>query len=69
MKDQKWRQTFIQYCLWSEITYLHKQQAFVSTLYREYVKEMVDFSKRRAENWQALEDPVFDMPVDWDLFT
>ncbi|KAI8335140.1 hypothetical protein BC941DRAFT_431363 [Chlamydoabsidia padenii] len=67
--DQKWRQTFIQYCLWSEMTYLHKQQALISTLYRNYVKEMVTFSRLRAENWQALEDPVFDMPVDWDLFT
>ncbi|CAO3592989.1 unnamed protein product [Absidia cylindrospora] len=69
LKDQKWRQTFIQYCIWAEMTYLHKQQAFVSTLYRSYVKEMVEFSKLRADNWAKLEEPVFDMPVDWDIFT
>ncbi|KAI8097010.1 uncharacterized protein BX664DRAFT_325392 [Halteromyces radiatus] len=69
LRDQKWRQTFIDYCIWSEMTFLHKQQAFVSTLYRNYVKEMVEFSRLRAENWQQLEEPVFEMPVDWDLFT
>ncbi|CAO3612671.1 unnamed protein product [Cunninghamella echinulata] len=68
LKDQKLKQTFIQFCLWSEITYLHKQQALVSSLYRNYVKEMVEFSKLRAENWKELEGPVFEMPVELDVF-
>ncbi|CAO3623160.1 unnamed protein product [Cunninghamella blakesleeana] len=68
LKDQKLKQTFIQFCIWSEITYLHKQQALVSSLYRNYVKEMIEFSKLRTENWKELEGPVFEMPVEMDVF-
>ncbi|ORX60462.1 hypothetical protein DM01DRAFT_1332619 [Hesseltinella vesiculosa] len=68
LKDHTHRQMFIHYCIWSEMTYLHKQQTHVSTLYRQYVKEMVAFSKKRYENWHELEAPVFDMPVEMDAF-
>ncbi|KAG0182581.1 Sorting nexin mvp1 [Apophysomyces sp. BC1034] len=68
LRDQQCRQVFIRYCMWSELTYLHKQQAFVSSLYRDYVQDMVKFSKQRAENWAQLEIPVSVMPVEHDMF-
>jgi hypothetical protein len=65
---QKDRLVFIAFCMWSELIYLHKQQAFVSLLYQDYVKEAIHFSKRRVDNWQDLEAPTFDMPTDVNLF-
>lgn len=54
--------------MWSELIYLHKQQAFVSTLYQNLVKESIHYSKLRATNWQDLEEPTLNMPGDVDLF-
>ncbi|KAI8070910.1 hypothetical protein BC940DRAFT_339721 [Gongronella butleri] len=68
LRDQQNRQLFIHYCIWSEMTYLHKQQTHVSALYRSYVKEMVAFSRKRYDNWHDLEAPVFEMPVEMDAF-
>ncbi|KAI8973923.1 hypothetical protein BDB01DRAFT_808137 [Pilobolus umbonatus] len=65
---QQDRMIFIRFCMWSELIYLHKQQAFISTLYQNFVKSTVNFSKLRAENWQELEPPTFEMPDDVNLF-
>jgi hypothetical protein len=54
--------------MWSELIYLHKQQAFVSLLYQSFVKDSIEFSKLRAINWQDLEAPVFEMPSNVELF-
>jgi hypothetical protein len=54
--------------MFSELIYLHKQQAFVSSLYQNYIKDSIHFSKLRADNWQDLEAPTFDMPSQVDLF-
>ncbi|KAI8355166.1 hypothetical protein BD560DRAFT_407364 [Blakeslea trispora] len=61
---QQDREVFIRYSLWSELIYLHKQQAFVSTLYQNFTKSAIHFSKLRANNWQDLEEPAFNMPSD-----
>ncbi|CAO3592242.1 unnamed protein product [Absidia cylindrospora] len=68
LQELKRRRIFIHSNIWTEMTYLHKQQAFVSALYGSYVNEMMEFLKLRAENWQLLEDPVFEMPMDWDEY-
>ncbi|KAI8882068.1 hypothetical protein K501DRAFT_187521 [Backusella circina FSU 941] len=68
LSAQKDRLVFIRFCMWSELIYLHKQQAFVSLLYQDYVKEAIHFSKRRVDNWQDLEAPTFEMPTDVNLF-
>ena len=54
--------------MWCELIYMHKQQAFVSSLYRSYVQEMMQYSKKRADNWKELEGLVFQMPVEPSLF-
>ncbi|KAI9469069.1 MAG: hypothetical protein EXX96DRAFT_512860 [Benjaminiella poitrasii] len=68
LANQQNREIFIRYCIWSELIYLHKQQAFISSLYQNYVKDSIHFSKLRANNWQALEEPTFDMPANVELF-
>ncbi|OAD05325.1 hypothetical protein MUCCIDRAFT_141122 [Mucor lusitanicus CBS 277.49] len=65
---QQDREIFIRFCMWSELIYLHKQQAFVSSLYQSYVKDSIEFSKLRATNWQDLEAPAFEMPTNVELF-
>lgn len=68
LSHQQDREIFIRFCMWSELIYLHKQQAFVSSLYQSYVKDSIHFSKLRADNWQDLEAPTFEMPSEVDLF-
>ncbi|CAO0797638.1 unnamed protein product [Mucor circinelloides] len=65
---QQDRDIFIKFCMWSELIYLHKQQAFVSLLYQSFVKDSIEFSKLRATNWQDLEEPAFEMPTNVELF-
>ncbi|KAI9280716.1 hypothetical protein BY458DRAFT_500147 [Sporodiniella umbellata] len=65
---QEDRLVFIRYCMWSEMIYMHKQQAFVSTLYQNYAKDTIHFAKLSFNNWQELEAPTFEMPVDVSLF-
>ncbi|KAI8991616.1 hypothetical protein BDF20DRAFT_904176 [Mycotypha africana] len=65
---QQDHETFTKFCMWSELIYVHKQQAFVSSLYQSFVKETIRFSNLRAGNWQSLEEPAFEMPTDVDLF-
>lgn len=68
LTNQQDREIFIKFCMWSELIYLHKQQAFISTLYQNFVKESIEFSKLRATNWQDLEEPTFDMPSNVEMF-
>ncbi|KAI8137121.1 hypothetical protein BJV82DRAFT_525877 [Fennellomyces sp. T-0311] len=68
LHDQECRQLYIQFCMWCELIYMHKQQAFVSSLYRNYVQEMMQYAKKRADNWKELEGLVFQMPVEPPLF-
>ncbi|ORE06929.1 hypothetical protein BCV72DRAFT_206454 [Rhizopus microsporus var. microsporus] len=65
---QQHRLIYIRYCMWSEMIYIHKQQAFISTLYQDYVKNAIHFSNLRSNNWQELEEPTFEMPTDVHLF-
>lgn len=65
---QQDRLVFIRYCMWSEMIYMHKQQAFISTLYQNYAKDAIHFSKLSSSNWLELEAPTLEMPTDVHLF-
>ncbi|KAI9257628.1 hypothetical protein BY458DRAFT_492347 [Sporodiniella umbellata] len=65
---QQDRHVFIRYCMWSEMIFIHKQQASISVLYQNYAKDAIHFSKSSVRNWQELEDSVLDMPTDIRLF-
>lgn len=54
--------------MWSELIYLHKQQAFVSSLYQSFVKDMTHFSQKQTDNWKQLQDLLTDMPNEPALF-
>ncbi|CEP17235.1 hypothetical protein [Parasitella parasitica] len=68
LSSQQDREIFIKFCMWSELIYLHKQQAFVSLLYQSFVQDSIQFSNLRATNWQDLEEPAFEMPSNVELF-
>ncbi|KAG0171107.1 Sorting nexin mvp1 [Apophysomyces sp. BC1034] len=55
MTYQQRRHIYIRYCLTSELSFLHKQQAFVSHLYQDFVHEQVQLSRNTIENWKALQ--------------
>ncbi|KAI8638732.1 hypothetical protein BD408DRAFT_477526 [Parasitella parasitica] len=64
---QQRRDTYIRYCLASELSYLHKQQAFVSLLYQSYVHEQLQYARRTVDNWKALEALLCEMPKPEDF--
>ncbi|KAI8066603.1 hypothetical protein BC940DRAFT_302544 [Gongronella butleri] len=59
---QQRRDLFIQYCMHCELTFLHKQQAFIATLYQTHVHEKLQFTRRSLDNWKALEVLMCNMP-------
>lgn len=67
MRYQQRRETYIYYCVASELSYLHKQQAFVALLYQNYVHEQLQYARRRVNNWKALEALLCEMPKPEDF--
>ncbi|KAI7907830.1 uncharacterized protein BX663DRAFT_492143 [Cokeromyces recurvatus] len=64
---QQRRDIYIKYCLASELSYLHKQQAFVSLLYQNFVHDQLQYSRRTVETWKALEALLCNMPKPEDF--
>ncbi|KAI8368548.1 hypothetical protein BD560DRAFT_399071 [Blakeslea trispora] len=64
---QQRRDTYIRYCLASELSYLHKQQAFVSLLYQNFVHEQLQHARKTVDNWKALEALLYDLPKPEDF--
>ncbi|KAF7721688.1 Sorting nexin mvp1 [Apophysomyces ossiformis] len=58
------RQAYVRYCAASELSYLHKQQAFILSWYQNYVQEQLKYERQHSENWKSLEISVQDMPAD-----
>lgn len=64
---QQRRETYIHYCVSTEASYLHKQQAFVSLLYQNFVHEQLQYARRTVDNWKALEALLCEMPKPEDF--
>ncbi|KAI8330258.1 hypothetical protein EDC96DRAFT_528764 [Choanephora cucurbitarum] len=64
---QQRRDTYIRYCVASELSYLHKQQAFVSLLYQNFVHEQLQHARKTVDNWKALEALLYDLPKPEDF--
>ncbi|KAI8138095.1 hypothetical protein BJV82DRAFT_699062 [Fennellomyces sp. T-0311] len=62
------RDTHIRYCLASELSYIHKQQAFISLMYQNYVHEQLQFARQLGDNWKVLQALACEMPIDPDEF-
>lgn len=67
MLFQQRRRTYIHYCVATEVSYLHKQQAFVSLLYQNFVHEQLQYARRTVDNWKALEAILCEMPKPEDF--
>lgn len=65
---QQERDTHIRYCVASELSYLHKQQAFISHMYQKYVAEQLQFSRQLGDNWKVLQGLACEMPIEPDEF-
>ncbi|KAI8974912.1 hypothetical protein BDB01DRAFT_728559 [Pilobolus umbonatus] len=64
---QQRRDTYIHYCVASELSYLHKQQAFISLLYQNYVRQQLQHARRTIDNYKALEALLYEMPKPEDF--
>ncbi|KAG2221715.1 hypothetical protein INT45_007121 [Circinella minor] len=62
------RDTHIRYCITSELSYIHKQQAFISLMYQNYVHEQLQFTRQLGDNWKVLQGLSCEMPIDPDEF-
>ncbi|KAI8093153.1 uncharacterized protein BX664DRAFT_313240 [Halteromyces radiatus] len=63
------RMLFIQYCLASELSYLHRQQVFISLMYQDMVRQQHTMAKEQQYQWQTLQRELETMmPDDPDSF-
>ncbi|KAJ3156639.1 Sorting nexin mvp1 [Geranomyces michiganensis] len=53
----------IRLCTWRELQYYHKQQAFVSLMYQQFVSEKMRLSSSYSEIWRTLAPAVFELPT------
>ncbi|KAI9483901.1 MAG: hypothetical protein EXX96DRAFT_560107 [Benjaminiella poitrasii] len=58
------REVFIKYCFWNELSYFHKHQAYVSAMYKQYVKDEVRHARQWNEHWKQLETVASEMPTE-----
>lgn len=56
------RDLFIKYCIVSELSFLHKQQASVSAMYNRYVRDEIKYTRQWSDHWKALEVITSEMP-------
>ncbi|KAF9951868.1 Sorting nexin mvp1 [Mortierella alpina] len=62
------RTVLMQYTLWMEITYYHKNQATIATLYQNFVHEQIKSSQSLRDNWKSLSPIVHELPMDVNGF-
>ncbi|KAI9266067.1 hypothetical protein BY458DRAFT_556454 [Sporodiniella umbellata] len=67
IRYQQRRDIYIRYCTASELSFYHKQQAFVSLLYQNYVHEQLQLSRKTIDNWKSLEALLCNLPKPEDL--
>ncbi|KAI8978075.1 hypothetical protein BDB01DRAFT_800697 [Pilobolus umbonatus] len=63
------REVHMKYCLISELSYLHKQQYYISTMYNRYVKDEGLHSKQWSDHWKNIEMMVMELPNTPAYFT
>ncbi|KAI9027197.1 hypothetical protein CLU79DRAFT_698257 [Phycomyces nitens] len=62
MTWQQQRDIHIRYSISCELSYLHKQHAFVAHLYQNYTHDQLRFTRKSVDNWKALEVLTSDIP-------
>lgn len=56
------RDLFIKYCIVSELSFLHKQQAGVSAMYNQFVRDEIKYTRQWSDHWKSLEPITSEMP-------
>ncbi|CAO3700975.1 hypothetical protein G6F70_008558 [Rhizopus microsporus] len=64
----KQREIYIKYCIMTELSYLHKMQTNVSTMYNNYVKHELAHSSQWTDHWKGLMPSIEQMPNTPDDF-
>ncbi|KAI8334981.1 hypothetical protein BC941DRAFT_430895, partial [Chlamydoabsidia padenii] len=54
------RLLFIHSCLASELTYLHKQQVFISLMYQDLVRQQYKWASEQCHRWKSLQQELDD---------
>ncbi|KAI7904302.1 uncharacterized protein BX663DRAFT_485128 [Cokeromyces recurvatus] len=62
------REIFIKFCLFNELSYFHKQQAYVSAMYNQYIIDELKYARQWNTHWKQLEMMTKDMPNILDDF-
>ncbi|KAF9101814.1 Sorting nexin mvp1 [Mortierella sp. AM989] len=65
---QNQRAVLLQHTLWMEITYYHKNQAFIATMYQNFVNEQIKTSQSLFDTWKSLSPIVHDLPMEVNGF-
>jgi len=68
METQRQRSVLIQHTLWQEITFYHKNQALIATMYQNFVQEQVKTGQSLLDNWKSLSPVVLDLPMEVNGF-
>ncbi|KAG0230323.1 hypothetical protein B0O80DRAFT_441321 [Mortierella sp. GBAus27b] len=68
VEKQRQRMVLQQYTLWMEITYFHKNQVLIATLYQNFVQQQMKTSQGVYDNWKSLSPIVHDMPMEVNGF-
>ncbi|KND04096.1 uncharacterized protein SPPG_08941 [Spizellomyces punctatus DAOM BR117] len=63
VESQRKRIDFIRYCAWQELQFYHKQKAFISLMYQQFVSEKIRLSSHFSEIWRTLATSVFELPT------
>ncbi|KAF8925600.1 sorting nexin [Dissophora ornata] len=68
LEVQGQRSVLLQYTLWMEVTYFHKNQALIATMYQDFVREQIKTGQSLNENWKELSPIVHDLPMEVNGF-
>ncbi|KAG0319775.1 Sorting nexin mvp1 [Dissophora globulifera] len=68
LEVQKQRAVLLEYTLWIEITYFHKNQAMITTMYQNFVTEHCKTGRSLNDTWKSLSRVVHDMPMEVNGF-
>ncbi|KAK3821589.1 MAG: hypothetical protein J3Q66DRAFT_333700 [Benniella sp.] len=68
LEIQRQRLILRQYTLWMEVTYFHKNQVLIASLYQNFVQQQLRTSHGLYDNWKALSPIVHDLPMEVNGF-
>ncbi|KAF9924536.1 Sorting nexin mvp1 [Linnemannia zychae] len=68
LEIQSQRALLINHTLWMEITYFHKNQAYIANIYQNFVRDQIKANQSLTETWESLSPIVHDLPMEVNGF-